>query len=272
MTPQTKRLAIGGATTGVAAVILLLLFFHPGITQSTTTTTLTTSVVTTTTVYSTTTSLTAAPTISKTTTVTSTTTSNFTTTTTVTISPTAYLTVNSSSSHFVDIWANGVQTSSGLTNTSLAVMRGENFTLGAFDNGCYRFSHWTGGSVQRFRVMSIESNTTITAFYSDICVPLPTGYSNISVTTIDGSGAVNGVYVTLWQNGALNASCFSPCSFAISSGTYAVAVSNYGGLIFNHWTDGSTSSSHTVIANDSKINMTAVYNVPIGLAFEGVGP
>ena len=182
--------------------------------------------------------------------------------TTSTTPSTVYLTVKSSGSHFVDIWANGVQTSSGFTNVSLAVTAGQTFTVGAFDNGCYRFSHWTDGSTQRFLNMSITANTTLTAVYSNICLPLPAGDSSINVTTVDGSGsAISGFYTTLWQNGALNQSCFSPCSFAVAPGTYRVAVSDSGGLFFNHWTDGSTARFHTVTASGSpKINLTAVYS------------
>ena len=267
MTPQTKKLAIGGTITGVAAVILLLLFFHPGATQSTTTTTLTTSVMITTTIYKTATLNGSTTTIyhgcvdctySTSTTVNSTT--SKTTSSTSTKTSSVFLTVKSNSSHFVDIWSGGVQTSSGLTNTSFAETPGQTFTLGAFDNGCYRFNHWTDGSTQRFLNMSITSNTTLTAVYSNICLPLPAGYSNVTVATVDSSGSViTGYYTTLWQNGALNQSCFSPCSFAVAPGTYQVAVSDFHGLYFNHWTDGTTTRFHTVIVGSgSKVNLTAV--------------
>lgn len=208
---------------------------------------------------------TTTSTTSSTTSQSSTSTSSSTTTsssTNTSIPSTVYLTVKANGTHFVDIWANGVQTSSGFTNTSLAVTQGQNFTVGAFDNGCYRFSHWTDGSTQRFRNMSITANSTLTAAYSNICLPLPAGYSNINITTVDSSGsAISGYYTTLWQNGALLQSCFSSCSFAVSSGTYQVAVSDSNGLFFNHWTDGSTVRFHTVIvgSSSSKINLTAVY-------------
>ena len=208
---------------------------------------------------STTTSTTSSTTSQSSTSTSSSTTSSSTTTS---IPSTVYLTVKANGTHFVDIWANGVQTSSGLTNTSLAVTQGQNFTVGAFDNGCYRFSHWTDGSTQRFRNMSITSNTTLTAVYSNICLPPPAGYSNINITTVDSSGStISGYYTTLWQNGALNQSCFSSCSFAVAPGTYQVAVSDSNGLFFNHWADGSTVRFHTVIvgSSSSNINLTAVY-------------
>src|SRR5487761_394878 len=279
MTPGKKKLAIGGGMTAgaIVVIILLLLFFHPGVTQSTTTTTLTTSVTTTTTLYATTTLNASTTTIfhgcvdctystssSTSQSSSSSTTTSITAHTTTTTSPSTalYLTVKANGSHFVDIWSGGVQTSSGLTNTSFAETPGQTFTVGAFDNGCYRFSHWTDGSTQRFLNMSITANTTVTAVYSNICLPLPAGDSSINITTVDGSGsAISGLYATLWENGALNQSCFSPCSFAVAPGTYQVAVSDSGGLFFNHWTDGSTARFHTVTASgSSKINLTAVYS------------
>ncbi len=217
---------------------------------------------------STTTSTSTASTSMTTTSATSTTSSS---TTTATTPSTVYLTVKSNGSHFVDIWANGVRTSSGFTNVSLAATAGQTFTVGAFDNGCFRFSHWSDGSTQRFRVMSITVNTTLTVFYSNICLPLPMGYSNVSVATVDGSDAISGYYVTLWQNGALNQSCFSPCSFAVAPGTYQVSVDDFGGLFFNHWTDGSTARFHTVtVSGGSKINLTAVYGTTAPDSASGV--
>src|SRR5487761_1017399 len=248
-TDTTTNTAVHGSTSSSAST-------------STTNSPSTTSTSTTNSPSTTSTSTTNSPSTTSTSTTTSTSITSSSTTTTSATPSTVYLTVKSSGSHFVDIWANGVQTSSGFTNVSLAATAGQTFTVGALDNGCYRFSHWTDGSTQRFSVMSITANTTVTAVYSNICLPLPAGDSSINVTTVDGSGsAISGFYTTLWQNGALNQSCFSPCSFAVAPGTYQVAVSDSGGLFFNHWTDGSTARFHTVTASgSSKINLTAVYS------------
>ena len=193
---------------------------------------------------------------------TSTTSESSSSSTNTSVPSTVYLTVEANGSHFVDIWANGVMTSSGFTPVPLAVTAGQAFTVGAFDNGCYRFSHWTDGSTQRFRNMTIMANMTLTAVYTNTCLPLQAGYSNINITTVDSSGsAISGYYTTLWQNGALNQSCFSSCSFAVAPGTYQVAVSDFGGMFFNHWTDNSTNRLHTVIvgSSSSNINLTAVF-------------
>src|SRR5487761_328517 len=248
-TDTTTNTAVHGSTSSSAST-------------STTNSPSTTSTSTTNSPSTTSTSTTNSPSTTSTSTTTSTSITSSSTTTTSATPSTVYLTVKSSGSHFVDIWANGVQTSSGFTNVSLAATAGQTFTVGALDNGCYRFSHWTDGSTQRFSVMSITANTTLTAVYSNICLPLPAGDSSINVTTVDSSGgALNGLYTTLWQNGALNQSCFSPCSFAVGPGTYQVAVSDFGGLFFNHWTDGTTGRFHTVTASGNpKINLTAVYS------------
>jgi hypothetical protein len=84
------------------------------------------------------------------------------------------------------------------------------------------------------------------------------------VSTVNSGGSpINGYYTTLWQNGAQLKYCFSPCSFTVNSGqTYQVAVADYGGETFNHWSDGTTTRFHTVVvgSTSSTISLTAVYS------------
>jgi hypothetical protein len=90
------------------------------------------------------------------------------------------------------------------------------------------------------------------------------GAGSISVVTdVKGGGEIYGMYTTLWSNGALVTSCFSPCSFPVSGGhTYSVAVSNYGSYYFSEWGDGTLSQFFTVSepASPTQLTLWAFYN------------
>ncbi len=138
------------------------------------------------------------------------------------------------------------------------------FTAGAFDSACYTFSHWSDtGSAQRFRSFTLVGDTTFVAVYNNICAPMPSTDSMISISTvISPNTQTTGYYATLWQNGVLLQSCFSTCSFMVSNGqTYQVAVSDFGTHTFSHWSSGSTSRFITVNVGSTSttIDLTAVY-------------
>lgn len=205
-----------------------------------------------------------------------TTTTTTATTTTVTNGQSCvYLTINSEAAngtpltgYFSDIWSNtqsGPQsTATGFTPANYCVAPGTTETVGVFDYGCYAFDHWSDtGSGLRFRVFSITSPTTFTAVYKNTCLAIPATSSSIAVSAVDGSGnAITGVYATLWQNGVLLQSCFSPCSLTVSNGqTYQVAVADFGSHTFLHWSDTSTNRFITVNVGSTSttIALRAVY-------------
>jgi hypothetical protein len=200
------------------------------------------------------------------------------TTTCVPITPSIFLSINARNTtgsilngFYADIWSQpcnnqaSVLSAAGFIPVQFHVVSNQIFAVGAYDYGCYRFDHWSDtGSTARFRNILITSNTTLTAVYQNICQPLQKGYSSINVNTIDSSGGpLHGYYTTLWQNGTMLQSCFSDCSFSVGAGTYQVGVSNFGGSIFDHWTDGVKTASHTVVVGSSSsvISLTAVYAV-----------
>jgi hypothetical protein len=90
------------------------------------------------------------------------------------------------------------------------------------------------------------------------------GPGTISVITVsESSGEIYGMYTTLWENGALVASCFSPCTFSVSGSTsYSVAVSNYGGYYYQEWADGTLSTFFPVSepGTPTQLTLTAFYN------------
>lgn len=138
------------------------------------------------------------------------------------------------------------------------------YTVEVQDYGSLVFDHWLDtGSTSRDILVSILSNTQLTAVYRNMSAPPPSGQSTINVTTVNSSGQpITGYSTTLWQNNVQLQSCFSPCSFSVSNGqTYSVAVSDYAGVNFNHWSDGTTSRLHTVIigTNSTVVNLKAYY-------------
>ncbi|OLC25726.1 MAG: hypothetical protein AUH71_00590 [Thaumarchaeota archaeon 13_1_40CM_4_48_7] len=99
--------------------------------------------------------------------------------------------------------------------------------------------------------------------------------STLTVKTVNAANsAINGYYTTLWQNGALVKSAYSPTSFTLKNGqTYQLSVADYGGYVFDHWNDGSTIRQKTVTLKEST-TLTAHYKTTptkVTLTIESVG-
>jgi hypothetical protein len=120
------------------------------------------------------------------------------------------------------------------------------------------------GTVERTVVATLSaSSINVLGVYS-IQLKIPASLtSTISVVTTNTAGAaITGYYATLWQNGMQIGSCYSPCSFTVTNGqSYQVAVSNYAGETFSHWSDGTTTMPRTVNvpSTSTTISLTAVY-------------
>jgi hypothetical protein len=159
---------------------------------------------------------------------------------------------------------NTMTTSTGFTPYTIPVIPGMTHIVAVLDYGCYAFDHWSDtGSALRYRSFSIMTDTTFTAVYRNTCQPIPATSSSISVNAVDSSGSpITGLYTTVWQNGVLLQSCFAPCSLTVSNGqSYQVAVSDFMGHTFSHWTDSTTSRFNTVQigSTSTTIALTAVY-------------
>jgi len=157
----------------------------------------------------------------------------------------------------------GKAVASGFSTASFRVNNSQPYTVVVQDFGNYFFDHWLDtGSTNRYRSITITTNTTITAVYTNANSP-PPGYSSISVKTVNSAGApLNGYLTTLSQNGTVISQYFSPCSFTVANGqTYQVSVADYQGETFSHWSDGTTSRVHNVIMGGAStaVNLTAVY-------------
>jgi len=157
----------------------------------------------------------------------------------------------------------GKAVASGFSTASFRVNNSQPYTVVVQDFGNYFFDHWLDtGSTNRYRSITITTNTTITAVYTNANSP-PPGYSSISVKTVNSAGApLNGYLTTLSQNGTVISQYFSPSIFTVANGqTYQVSVADYQGETFSHWSDGTTSRVYTVIigGTSTAVNLTAVY-------------
>ena len=137
--------------------------------------------------------------------------------------------------------ADGNTIETGFTSKTYGVTTGKEYTLFVADYDKYHFSHWEDGSTDRYRTIDLNEDTDVTAFYN-VDDPAQPVSATVTVTTVDSAGnEIPGYYTTLWQDGVLVASGFAPETFEVTSGeTYQVAVSDYNGVNFNHWEDGST--------------------------------
>ena len=90
--------------------------------------------------------------------------------------------------------------------------------------------------------------------------PTPTTpkYS-LTVKSVDQNGnAVTGMWTEVKKNGATVSTGYTPLSLSLEQGTYAVSASNYQQIVFDHWSDGATSST-TSVSLSGNAELTAHY-------------
>lgn len=101
--------------------------------------------------------------------------------------------------------------------------------------------------------------------------------SKLTVKSLDAAGsAVSGLYVNLAKEDKTVATGYTPFTFAVKSNTsYTVTVSDFQDKVFDHWENGATSRTRTVILS-SDTTITAYYKTssPQGLTLtvNAVGP
>src|SRR2546427_1141892 len=236
---------------------------------------------TSTTSSATTTTTTATTTVSTTSTTTSTTSGNGTPNLTINTQDTTGVALTG---YWTELSQNGQVLANGYTPATYTLNSGQTYTLEADGFASCTFDHWVDtNSPNNLRDISIISDTSLTAVLNcgntvttttttttatttsttSTTTTTLAGFSQISVSTVNSAGApINGYYTTLWQNGVMLQWCYSPCSFVVSNGqTYQVAVADYGGETFSHWSDGITNIFHTVTLGSISItfSLTAVY-------------
>lgn len=157
--------------------------------------------------------------------------------------------------------SSGSVAGSGFTTKTFATTSGDGYSIQADGYGSCVFSRWSDGVTSDPRSFTATSGpTSFTAVYD-----CSGSGATIQVSTIDSAGsAIGGYYISLWQGGTMLQSCFSSCSFAVSSGqTYQVEASSYGSESFNHWlSDGATGAETVTVpaTGGTTVSLTAVYS------------
>jgi hypothetical protein len=161
---------------------------------------------------------------------------------------------------FVTLSTNRQSVSTDYVPTAFTLNNYQTYSVQVYDYGKYTFDHWTDGSTSRVRTLSITRDTQIMAVYRNINSPLPPGQSVINVTATDLSGKrLSGFYVTLWQNGVMIGTAYSPVNFKVSNGAeYQVAIGDFGNYVFDHWSDG-TKGQFDVVSPAGVTNLVAVF-------------
>jgi hypothetical protein len=180
----------------------------------------------------------------------------------------------STSGYFITLFGKSASNSrtaiTAFTPANFALNAGQHYKVIPARFGNIVFDHWQdNGSKIRVRDVSIDMDAVLTAVYRDVNQPAPTGHSKISVATntVDPSNGTSSheikrYYTTLWQNGTLIADGFSEMSFIVNNNsTYQVAVSDFGGFVFDHWANnGSKDRFYNVTTgNDTLTEVRAVY-------------
>ena len=139
----------------------------------------------------------------------------------------------------------GNNSQSGFTPDTFPTTPGATYFIEMYNYGSCTFTKWSDGvtSQERFFIAASDPTTLTAIYYCGTTPPVRTTSTiNISAERAPNSSNmldytfIQGLYVTLWQNGLQIGSCFSTCAFTVSDGgTYQVIAESYGNLVFNHW-------------------------------------
>jgi hypothetical protein len=152
------------------------------------------------------------------------------------------------------VQSGGRTITSGFTPLSFAAGPGTQYVVTIANYGKYIFNHWSTGSTSRSITISPTQSTTLTAYYGGSSSSSSGGTVSISVRSVTTSGsAFSGMYTVFRSSsGSVLATAFTTATFQAHSGTtYRVCVDNYGSIIFQHWSDGYTSSCRTITPTES---------------------
>ncbi|MDC8453561.1 MAG: fibronectin type III domain-containing protein, partial [Candidatus Nitrosotalea sp.] len=208
---------------------------------------------------------------------------------------TSTLTVNTQDSdrntiigYYTELYQNGNLVDSGYTPYTFTLNNGQTYTVDVVDYGKYEFDHWLDtGSVSANRVMSISSNTQITAVYKTVpqfptgltatvasstqinlswSAPTDNGGSPITGYTIERSSDSGTTWSTISSNTRSTATTFSDTSL-VPNTTYTYRVSAIN-VVGTSSTSNTTSATTTIqlrsitlaqpglVVSDSLINET----------------
>lgn len=149
---------------------------------------------------------------------------------------------------------------SGYTPLSFAGTEGVSYSVTVRDYQDRVFDHWDNGSTSRTRTVALTADLKLVAYYKSGTAPAP-GSHTLTVKSVDMQNSpVSGLYTTIRSGSTVVKTGYTPFTFAGDSGaSYTASVANYGSYKFNHWDNGGTSQTRTVILN-SDTALTAYYD------------
>lgn len=149
----------------------------------------------------------------------------------------------------------GAQVKSGFAPLAFAGQDGRTYAVTADKSfGKLVFDHWENGDISATRQVSLQGgNVYLTAYYR-VADASPASVT-VDAYTLDGT-EVRGLWATISSQGG-----YTPFTRAAEAGSYAVAATDSGIHVFDHWQDGSTNRTRTVTTS-SDITLTAYYRTP----------
>jgi len=189
--------------------------------------------------------------------------SNIVSATTSIVATTVSITVNSvnlSGTPITGMWtelhsSNGTILATGYTPITFKVNSGVQYTVVATNYQTTIFNHWNNGTTTSSKTITPTTSTTLTAYYSTTV--------SVTVKSVDLNGnPITGMWTELHDSsGKLLKTGYTPITFKVNPGVqYTVVAANYQTTIFNHWNDGTTTSSKTITPTKSAI-LTAYYSI-----------
>jgi hypothetical protein len=163
-------------------------------------------------------------------------------------------------------WSQGSNVlATGYTPISFTGTNGGSYTVTVANYANYVFCHWQDGSTSSTRTLSLSASLSLTAYYSTTgaCSAPPATFT-VSVKSDYLNGAVlSGISATVVSSGSTVANGNTPLSFTATSGSsYTITVSAPQGLVFDHWSTGSTSSTIT-LAPTAATSLSAFFKSPV---------
>ncbi len=161
--------------------------------------------------------------------------------------------------YYTVIQSGGSTVQTGYTPLTYSGDAGGTYSVTVRDYSSVVFDHWENGSTSRTRTLTLNSDTTVTAYYR---TPTSQPTWTLTVRSQDASGnAMTGYWTTLYgSSGSAIASGFTPATFTLNSGQqYSIRVAGYGAYSFDHWADNGSTANPRGIAITANTQLTAVY-------------
>jgi hypothetical protein len=167
--------------------------------------------------------------------------------------------------YWIDVTnSSGSVVQSGFTPGSFTLASGS-YLVSVGDYGGEYFSSWSDGTTARAHPVTVTSTSSVTlaAIYCQTQGGCSSGSSGSSIQVSSqyaNGSSLTGMYAVLQQGGSTVGTGFTPVTFATTSGsTYSVTVADYNNAYFSQWSNGVSSRTIDVTANDSQISLTASY-------------